>query len=78
MIRITKIFGINGKRIEPITVSIKFADHSELEKFRAEFKQVQQLTEVRFQYEDTEPKVCKCGRQMVYDVVKNKYVCECN
>jgi hypothetical protein len=78
MIIVTKIFRINGKRLEPVSANLQFENHAEMEAFRLEFKAAENLSEVRFMYDDTEPKKCKCGRQMVFDVVKNKYVCDCN
>jgi len=78
MIKLTKIFRVNGSKLQPISVDLTFENHAELEAFRTKFKAENHLSEVRFLYDDTEPKKCKCGRQMIFDVVKNKYVCDCN
>jgi len=78
MIIVTKIFRVNGCRLEPIAAEMQFNDHAEMEAFRREFIKTNSLSEVRFLYYDTEPKICKCGNQMIFDVVKNKYVCDCN
>jgi len=78
MIKAHIIFKKNGKKVEPIKSEIEFADHAEMELYRRQLMTSEQLTEITFLYTDFNPKLCKCGRQMVFDVVKNKYVCDCN
>ena len=79
MIRVSKIFRINGKVLKPVIVNLEFSDHSQLEAFRVKFKELENLSEVRFEYCDYNTRYCsKCGNQMYFDLEKNKYVCECN
>ena len=78
MIKAHIIFRVNGSRLGPIKSDIEFTDHADMEAFRSELMKAEKLSDVRFLYTDYSPKMCKCGRQMVFDVVKNKYVCDCN
>lgn len=78
MIKAHIIFKKNGKKLEPTKTDKEFADHAEMEAFRKQLIESENLSEITFLYTDYNPKICKCGRQMVFDVVKNKYVCDCN
>jgi hypothetical protein len=78
MIKAHIIFKKNGKKLEPTKIDKEFADHAEMEAFRKQLIESENLSEITFLYTDFNPKLCKCGRQMVFDVVKNKYVCDCN
>jgi hypothetical protein len=78
MIKAHIIFKKNGKKLEPTKTDKEFADHADMEAFRKQLIESENLSEITFLYTDFNPKLCKCGRQMVFDVVKNKYVCDCN
>jgi hypothetical protein len=78
MIKAHIIFKKNGKKLEPTKTDKEFSDHAEMEAFRKQLIESEKLSEITFLYTDYNPKLCKCGRQMVFDVVKNKYVCDCN
>lgn len=78
MIKAHIIFKKNGKKLEPTKTDKEFSDHAEMEAFRKQLIESENLSEITFLYTDFNPKICKCGRQMVFDVVKNKYVCDCN
>ena len=77
MIKVDVIFRINGRKLEPIKTDIEFFNHADMEVFRRKLIIDENLSDVRFVYTDYNPKICRCGRQMVFDVVKNKYVCDC-
>lgn len=78
MIKAHIIFRKNGTKLKPIRVEKEFADHAEMEEYRRWLIIDEGLSEITFLYTDFSPKLCKCGRQMVFDVIKNKYVCDCN
>jgi hypothetical protein len=80
MIKVNVIYPVRGKKLCAIRTKGRtvFTSHIELESFRMKYLTDNNLTDVRFLYTDFNPKICKCGRQMVFDVVKNKYVCDCN
>lgn len=78
MIKAHIIFRKNGRKLQPVKTEKEFADHAEMEAYRKQLTADENLSEITFIYTDFSPKLCKCGRQMVFDVVKNKYVCDCN